>query len=260
MPNSPSAPTPSLPCEQCGYNNEPERVYCHNCGSKLDRSLLPKAAETAQEHPDKVKKRIAKMTNPKSGSFGREVKTLIKVAFFSALLACILLAIQKPADLPELKKTDDIRMVSSDMMEAVNSPTPVRLSLSDDDINHYMKQRVFRDRKPTAIPGVDVSQVYVACVPGVIRIYSQQNSFGFDTYSRIDYKLEVKDGKLIPTIVGGAFGKLNLDPILMQYGDWAFGTVWDSLSRERKQMDRMLSVSIQQGRIDLVTKGLNAAK
>jgi len=260
MPNSPSAPTPSLPCEQCGYNNEPERVYCHNCGSKLDRSLLPKTAETVQEHPEKVKKRIEKMTNPKSGSFGREVKTLFKVAFFSALLACILLAIQKPEDLPELKKTDDIRMVSSDMMEAVNSPTPVRLSLSDDDINHYMKQRAFRDRKPTMIPGVDVAQVYVACVPGVIRIYSQQNSFGFDTYSRIDYKLEIKDGKLIPTIVGGAFGKLNLDPILMQYGDWAFGTVWDSLSREHKQMDKMLSVSIQQGRIDLVTKGLNATK
>lgn len=260
MSNSPSAPTPSLPCEQCGYNNEPERVYCHNCGSKLDRSLLPKAAEKTQENPDKVKKRIEKMTNPKSGTFGREVKTLFKVAFFAALVACIFLAAQKPEDLPELKKSDEIRMVSSDMMEAINSPTPVRLSLTDDDINHYMKQRVFRDRKPTMIPGVDVVGAFVACVPGVIRIYSQQNAFGLDTYSRIDYKLEIKDGKLVPTIVGGGFGKLNLDPILMQYADYAFGTLWDSLSREHKQMDKMLSITVQQGRIDLVTKGLNATK
>lgn len=258
MSKNPPAPGPTLPCEQCGYNNEPERVYCHNCGSKLDRSLLPKAAEKVQEHPDKVKKRIEKMTNPKSGWFAREVKALFKVAFFSALVACIILIVQKPEDLPELKKTDEMRLVSSDMMEALGSPTPARVSFTDDDINHYFKQQIFRQRKPTMIPGFDVVQAYVACVPGVIRIYSQQNAFGFDTYSRIDYKLEVKDGKFIATVVGGAFGKLNIDPQLMQYADYAFGTLWDSLARERKQMDKMLSVNVQQGRIDLVTKGLNA--
>lgn len=260
MPTNPSTPAPTLPCEQCGYNNEPERVYCHNCGAKLDRSLLPKAAEKPQEHPEKAKKRIEKMTNPKSGWFWREIKTLIKVAFFSALVAAIYLMFQKPDDLPEVKKTDEIRFVSSDMMEALGAPNPTRVSFSDDDINHYLKQQPLKKRQPTMIPGVDVVAAFVACTPGVLRIYSQQNAFGFDTYSRIDYKLEVKDGKFIPTVVGGAFGKLNVDPQLMQYADYAFGTLWDSLGRERKQMDKMLSVSVQQGHIDLVTKGMNAQR
>src|ERR1700757_2562322 len=86
-PSPPSSPAPTLPCEQCGYVNEPERVYCHNCGSKLDRSLLPKAESKAVEAPEKVRKRVEKMTNPRSGWFGREVKALFKVVFFSALLA-----------------------------------------------------------------------------------------------------------------------------------------------------------------------------
>jgi hypothetical protein len=46
----------------------------------------------------------------------------------------------------------------------------------------------------------------------------------------------------------------------MQYADYAFGTLFTSLQREHKQMDKMLSVTVQDGRIDLVSKGMNAVK
>jgi hypothetical protein len=258
MPSNPQ-PTPTLPCEQCGYNNEPERVYCHNCGSKLDRSLLPKAAEKPQEDAQKAKKRIEKMTNPRANIFARELKTLVKVAFFAALLASAFLIFQKPDDMPELKKGEMLRLVSSDMMEALGSPTPARVSFTDNDINGYLKQPLNKP-KDTMVPGVQLMHAYVKCLPGVLRIYSEQSAFGIPFYSRIDFKLEVKDGKFMPTVVGGAFGKLSIDPQLMQYADYAFGTLWDSLQRERKQMDKMQSVAVYEGHIDLVTKGLNAAR
>jgi hypothetical protein len=110
------------------------------------------------------------------------------------------------------------------------------------------------------VPGVQVVNAFVRCVPGVLRIYSEQSAFGYPTFSRIDYKLEVKAGKFTPTIVGGAFGKLSIDPQLMQYADYAFGTLWDSLGRERKQMDKMQSITVADGRIDLVTKGMSAGR
>lgn len=258
MPSNPQ-PTPTLPCEQCGYNNEPERVYCHNCGSKLDRSLLPKAAEKPQEDAQKAKKRIERMTNPRANVLAREFKALVKVAFFSALIAALFLVFQKPEDMPELKKGEMLRLVSSDMMEALGSPTPARVSFTDNDINGYLKQPLNKP-KDTMVPGVQVVHAYVKCLPGVLRIYSEQSAFGFPTYSRIDFKLEVKDGKFLATVVGGAFGKLSIDPQLMQYADYAFGTLWDSLQRERKQMDKMQSITVYEGRIDLVTKGLNATR
>ena len=46
----------------------------------------------------------------------------------------------------------------------------------------------------------------------------------------------------------------------MVYADYYFGTLWESLQREHKQMDKMLSVTVQKGRIDLVTKGLAGAR
>ena len=60
MATTPSGPT--LTCSQCGFANETERVYCHNCGAKLDRSLLPKATETSKDSVAKVRKRVQKMT------------------------------------------------------------------------------------------------------------------------------------------------------------------------------------------------------
>ena len=30
----------TLTCKECQHVNEEARIYCHNCGTKLDRSLL----------------------------------------------------------------------------------------------------------------------------------------------------------------------------------------------------------------------------
>jgi len=85
---------------------------------------------------------------------------------------------------------------------------------------------------------------------------SELSAFGLPLFSRIDYKLEIKDGKFIPTIVGGAFGRLSIDPQAMQYCDYAFGTLFTSLQREHKQMDKMQTVVVGDGTISLTTKGV----
>jgi hypothetical protein len=261
MPAKPPPPAnlgPTLPCGQCGYENEPERVYCHNCGSKLDRSLLPKVAPKDQEHPEKIRKRVQRMTNPNSGWIWRETKMLFKLAFFSALLAAGILVFWEPDDLPEIKKSEELRLLSSDMMEVMGSPTPARVSFSDNDVNQFLQKSI--KTQDTVVPGIQLVHGYVACKPGVLHIYAEYSVLGISTYSRIDYQLPFKDGKLAPKIVGGAFGRLSIDPQLMQYGDYAFGTLWTSLDREHKEMDKFQSISVQDGRIELVSKGTGAQR
>jgi hypothetical protein len=257
MSTNPS-PSASLPCEQCGYLNEPERVYCHNCGTKLDRSLLPKSEEKKQESPEKARKRITKMTNPQRGWFWVEIKTFFKVLIYAALTAAIFLIAQAPDGVPDAKKEATMRLVSSDMMEALESPTPRALSFTEDEVNQYLKQML--KAKEGAIPGVQFTRAYVNLRPGAIRINSENSAWGFPVYSGVDYRLEVKDGKFSATVIGGNFGRLAVDPQLMRYAEMAFESLRTSLQRERKQMDRMQSVKVEDKRIDLVTKGAVAVR
>ena len=38
-----------LVCPECQRQNEPERIYCHDCGARLDRSALAKVAPKVED-------------------------------------------------------------------------------------------------------------------------------------------------------------------------------------------------------------------
>jgi hypothetical protein len=249
-----STPPPAnLPCAQCGYVNEAERVYCHNCGSKLDRSLLPTHEEQGGESPEKARKRISKLTNPKTGFVLQEVKTFFKVELSAVIAAALFLIAQKPDGVPELKKDSIQRLINSDMMEAMQSAQPSLISFTEEDVNQHLKKTV--KTQETLMPGVEVSRVYAEFTPGVVRMGTENSIFGYPIYAEIAFRVEVKDRKFTTTIVGGSLGLLAVDQRIMQYANFLFQGSWDALKRERGQMDKMEKVDVKKGSITLVTKG-----
>ncbi len=252
---SDSATAANIPCGQCGYENEAERVYCHNCGAKLDRSLLPKEDErtTKSETPEQARKRIKKMTNPQTGGAMREVKTAFSVLIYAALVAAILLLIQKPDDVPAASKELTQRFVSSEVMELVDSPQPRRVDFSEAEVNAHLKQSI--KGKEGAVPGMEFTRAYVNLLPGAIRVGFEQSVFGMPHYSGVLYRLDVKDGKFAPVVLGGNFGRLAVHPAIMQHLDFFFKNLWAAFQKERKQMDKMQMIIVQKGAITLVSKG-----
>jgi hypothetical protein len=252
---SPKSPAPAnLPCPECEYVNEAERVYCHNCGAKLDRSLLPKAEEDKQsESGEDARKRISKLTNPRAASVWQEIKTLANVLIFSAVAAAIFLIVREPDDVPPAKAEMSQRFIASDMMDAIDSPQPRRVDFTEAEVNAHLRQIL--KSKEGLVPGLDFQRAYVNFLPGAIRIGAEQSMFGLPVFSSVVYKLEVKDGKFTPTLLGGAFGRLSVHPAAMQRLDAFFQKLWTALKRERGQMDKMQMVIVQKGSITLVTKG-----
>ena len=244
----------NIPCGQCGYENEAERVYCHNCGAKLDRSLLPKEGESGEkaETPGEARKRIAKMTNPKAGGGLREIKMAVNVLIYSALLAAVFLITQKPDGVPEPGKEVQERMVGGDLMDALDSPQPRRLDFTEAEINGHLRQAL--KPKDGAVAGLEFRRAYVNLHAGAIRIGSETSVFGLPIYSGVLYRLEVKEGKFTATLLGGNFGRLSVHPAAMQYLDTFFQKLWTAFARERKQMDKMQVVEVKKGMITLVTK------
>ena len=52
-----------LVCPECQRQNEPERIYCHDCGARLDRSALAKVAPKL-EAPEQTHKRLKRLLDP----------------------------------------------------------------------------------------------------------------------------------------------------------------------------------------------------
>src|SRR4051812_37103334 len=159
-------PTPTLPCKECGYANEPERVYCHNCGAKLDRSILPKEEEVRRESPEKARRRIMRMANPSSSSVKREIGAFFKTLFFAALAACIVQCLRPPDGIPSTKSMGS-RILAMDMGDVVQAPVPKAVNFTEDEINAYLRSKV---QGKSSIPGVEFRRLYVNLQEGAGRV------------------------------------------------------------------------------------------
>ncbi len=243
--------TPTLNCANCGYVNEAERVYCHNCGTKLDRSLLPKGAVGKSESPDKARRRVKRMTNPSKGSVVRELKTLMSVLIWAAIVAALILIVLPPEEIPGKPEPAD-RLVSSDLQMAFERPQPIKVTFSENDINSHLGS--IRSKTKGWVPGLDFKRAFVQLEPGVVRISMEQSAWGYSLYSSIDEQIGVTGSEFWSKQAGGHFGRLAIHPAIMEYADVAFGRLWTALARDKKQMDRMQSITVEKGRIVLITQ------
>jgi hypothetical protein len=86
-----------LLCASCGYDNDPTRVYCHSCGTKLERGGQAPPAPSGFMHPTDV----AKMKKPRQpADWGRYGRALVRLAVLAGLVTAVVLALLRPSDVP----------------------------------------------------------------------------------------------------------------------------------------------------------------
>jgi len=252
-----SASSPTLTCKQCNFANEPERVYCHNCGAKLDRSLLPKEpAKVTKENQEKSAKRVRKMVNPTRGFFTNWHKSLLNALFSAVCVAAIIQMARPPAGVPPVPTKDDL-LNAPPLLEGIEdvqmSPTPQQVKLTENAANLYLAGAV-KARGDAADDYFKFDRAFVNMGKDVIKVTAQESAFGYPIYAGASYKLSIAGGKLIATSVGGNLGRLPIHPMVMAYCDFAFQQLWDALQRERSLLDKMQSVSVQPGLFFFTTK------
>ena len=256
MATTPSGPT--LTCSQCNFANEVERVYCHNCGAKLDRSLIPKAPEADQADIDKTRKRVAKMTSPGGVNAAHELKTLAKTLGYAALVALLVGIACEPEGVPPAKAREgelsSLRMIGSELAEAAESPQARVLQLTDADANSYLKTAL-KSKGASLVPGADFARAFVRFDVGSVYVGVEQSLFGYPIYTGAYNNVGVKDGKFYADNQGGHIGRVGIHPLLMKYAGAAFNPLWQSLKRERDQIQAMQRIDIGKGAIRFVSKG-----
>jgi hypothetical protein len=248
---------PTLTCKQCNYANEPERVYCHNCGAKLDRSLLPKEpARSGKETVEQSRKRVRKLVNPTRGFFTNWHRALLNVLSSAVTVAALIQMARPPAGVPKVPTKEDL-LASPQLIEDIEdlqmSPASQSRQLPEPMINIYLATAV-KTTGDTSDDYFKFDRVFVNLGKDVIKITAQESAFGYPIYAGTSYKLSIAGGKLVATNVGGNLGRMPVHPMIMEYCGFAFQQLWAALQREKTLLDNMQSVTIQPGVFIFVTK------
>jgi hypothetical protein len=235
-----------LVCAECRHENEAERIYCHNCGERLDRSAV--VAQKKQHDPQEAHRRLQKMLGPPNKA-RQNFFAVSKLALAAAVVAA-LVEIALPPELPAPTKTAPTQ-VDLDLESAVSYQKAGPLEYSQDQINAYLAYRLTSKKKALNKPLLDFVRATASFREGTCTIAMERSLFGYSLFSQTSYRVDTGAGKISATNVGGWIGRLPVHPAIMRFGDIIFADLWSALDRERKLVGKMAAVNFHDASVTI---------
>ena len=231
-------------CGECRHENEAERIYCHNCGERLDRSAA--AAQKPIVDPTETHRRLQKMLGPPSRV--RHNFFAVSKLVLAAIAAAALVQMALPPELPAPTKIVSPQ-IDLDLENAHLRPSP--LEYSQDQINAYLTYRLISKKAALTYPFLTFVRATASFREGACTIAMERSLFGYSIFSRTSHRVETNAGKIAATNVGGWIGRLPIHPVIMQFGDIIFADLWSALDRERKLIGKMGAVNFHESSVTI---------
>jgi len=238
-----------LVCDGCGFENEPQRIYCHNCGNKLDRSKLPPPSEKKADNIEDYKKRQSRTIA--AANTKRFITSLIKLPIYAAITASLILIFKPPSILPEMPNEDellDAPMLSLDLQEILDSPETRQVAYSEKQVNGYLARQIHSDKYKESTTTLDATMV--GFTPGEVRIIMRLKVFTVPIYVETTRQVGVKEGKVSGNTVGAKFGSLTLPLIVANpLTDGLFSKLWEALKQDARLIGQLRSIAIEEKQV-----------
>ena len=249
----------TLVCKQCGHSNEGQRIYCHNCGAKLDRSTVPQDTKP-KESLAKQQRRLRRMTNPNSGFFVGWKHKLINTLLWAALVAALIQVVRPPDGVPPVRSKGELieaPQIVMNLEDAAFKNATQRILIDEPGINAYLANMVKAKKfdMPFIGDAVKFDRVYVNTDEGSCKIVQEQSAYNYPFYLASSYRVELKGGKIEAVPLGGWIGRMPIHPRVMEYAvEPTFQSLWAALKRERQVLEKMQSIEVHKGSIIVVTR------
>jgi hypothetical protein len=241
-----------LICPECRRENEAERIYCHDCGARLDRSALAKEAPKGEDVKE-TQRRLKNMLDP----HGLKMRLLffkVSKLILGALVAAAIVQMILPPDMPAPPKTGEFPpQINLDLENAAMNHGQAPLQYTEAQVNAYLGNAL-KSKKAALSSLMQFERGVVAFDETVCRITAERSLFGFSFFTTTSTKVTLQDGKLIASNNGGSIGRLPIHPLLMKLADPLFGDLWAALDRERKSVAKMNSIEFHPQAVVLTPK------
>ncbi len=243
----------ALICPECRYENEAERIYCHNCGARLDRSALAKQQSEKGGEAEDPRKRLARILDPNRGRAKRFLGRAIKFLGGAAICAAIILMLL-PANLPPATKSDTVApLINMDLVAIVSSRQTAPLVYSEEQVNSYIAAVLRREAKAAGHRFFAPRRVLVRFEEGLCSIAIERELVaGLALGSGTTYRVRTENGKISAEPTRGFIGQLPIPPFLLKYGNPLLFSVWKSLAHERSSVARCAAIQFHPGTVTFV--------
>jgi len=237
-----AATTVSLTCPECRHENEIERIYCHSCGTRLDRSALSARKMPQTEAPEEIQKRLQGMFNQRKARIRSLLLQALKLTL-AAGVAAIVVEMLIPPDVPHNKKSDNLPpQINMDLEMMIQYHRPPFLRYDEDGVNGFIANTLRTKKEKLNHPLIDFNRAIARFSDGRCRLTVERSIFGYSIYMSGIYAVELRDGKLSSPVGGGSVGRLQIHPQLMKYAGFLFGDLVTAMQREAKQLSRIGSI------------------
>jgi hypothetical protein len=241
-----------LICPECRRENEAERIYCHDCGARLDRTALAKVAPKGEDAKE-THRRLRSLLDPqrvKMRLMFFKVSKLVLGAFATAALVQMLL----PPDLPPRTKSGEFPpQINLDIENAAMNHNAPPLRYTDAQVNAYLGSAL-KSKQAALSKLLQFERAVVNFDENVCRITAERSLFGFSVFTGTSAKVTLENGTLKASNTGGTIGRLPVHPFLMKYADPIFSDLWAALERERKAVSKMSAIEFHPQAVVLIPK------
>jgi hypothetical protein len=242
-------PSVKLICPECQRPNEPERIYCHDCGAKLDRSSLAKVAPKIED-PKQTQKRLKQLVDPGRLRLRLMFFQVSKLLLGACLLAGLIEMFLPPENLPEKQKNVELQQLNLELEKAVQSHPPTAVQFNETQVNAFLIN-IAKSKQAFLNKYLQFERAIVNFDEGVCQITIERSFMGYSVYYSISYKLE---NGLTPITNAGTIGRLPIHPKLMQYSDFLFKDLWAALDSEKKLVLKMGGIAFHPKTMTLTPK------
>ena len=244
-----TTPTPvKIVCPECQRENESERVYCHECGTRLDRSAVRFHREKIEDTHKRVKK-IFDPTWPRIRAISFHV---IQLAI-AALLVAGLVQIFLPPDIPTPPK--NAIMVSSLRFELERMAThhePPQMQVDEQTANGFVAAVVKTRHAALDHPLLQFKRALIAFREKRCSVTTERALMGYySVYITCDLAPELKDGRLTANIQSGHIGRLPIHPKIAKSMGVLFGDMASVFDANLKLVSKLSAIELHDKNLTL---------
>jgi hypothetical protein len=244
---------PMVACTECRRENEIERIYCHDCGARLER----KAVQKIVPKKDDVHKRVKKLFDPQRAKLRAlffKISKLALAAFGSAALTVMAL----PPELPEVPAASknaplvNLPSVAFDLERVLDRHEPTLVKYSEEQANLFLSSNLKSKKPALDKPFLEFKRAVAVFREGTASVTMERAIFGYSVFTTIDFGPQSNGGKAGVKATGGHIGRMPIHPEIAKYMNYLFLDLWGTLDHERKLASRVTSAEFHDKNVVLL--------